>query len=390
LQPDAPLPQVLLTAYDADDTDRDGIETSSDCNDIDPSVYPGADQRCDGVNNDCDDPAWPALPTNESDADGDGRMICAGDCDDANAATYPGAVETNDGFDNQCPGDPGYGAADEISGDARIGTEGDRDRISWPEQPGATRYEVVRATSPRFESDCQSFSTDVPWISDSEEPPSGSSFFYLVRVIAPFTGSWGLDDEGVERSGICPGPEVDQSNLISTGNIVLSRDQVVGQTLTVGVSGTLVGIEFAPLLDSGSPSDELAIEIRDAGGALLGTSSILASAFPPGSGIIPDPLLLDATGAGYFDVSELGVHVIAGQTISFTLVPHFAPGVCNPITHKCTSGKIGRPCFSNFECDKSFRAGESNQDAYTGGAELVNGVPSSYFDLAFKTIVSPP
>ena len=42
-----------------------------------PNVYPGAPQLCDGKNNDCSAPGWPAVPGNEVDADGDGFRVCA-------------------------------------------------------------------------------------------------------------------------------------------------------------------------------------------------------------------------------------------------------------------------------------------------------------------------
>ncbi|MCP3980573.1 MAG: hypothetical protein GY716_14820 [bacterium] len=51
-----------------------------DCDDSDASVYPGAPEVCDGVNNDCHDPFWPELTgTGEEDDDGDGVPACAGD-----------------------------------------------------------------------------------------------------------------------------------------------------------------------------------------------------------------------------------------------------------------------------------------------------------------------
>ena len=51
-----------------------------------------------------------------SDADCDG-VLSNIDCDDSNPSTFPGAPEISDGIDNQCPGDPGYGAVDETFGD---------------------------------------------------------------------------------------------------------------------------------------------------------------------------------------------------------------------------------------------------------------------------------
>jgi formylglycine-generating enzyme required for sulfatase activity len=56
-----------------------------------------------------------------TDADGDGygdpaTVLCPhpeSDCDDNHATVYPGAPELCDGLDNQCAGDPGYGSIDE-------------------------------------------------------------------------------------------------------------------------------------------------------------------------------------------------------------------------------------------------------------------------------------
>jgi len=60
-------------------------------------------------------------PTSCYDADGDGYgnpavEICPypeSDCEDSLNAVYPGAEEICDGIDNQCPGDIGYGEIDE-------------------------------------------------------------------------------------------------------------------------------------------------------------------------------------------------------------------------------------------------------------------------------------
>ncbi|MFN7143754.1 MAG: MopE-related protein [Myxococcota bacterium] len=110
------------TGADAVDADEDGHDAAVDCDDADPAVYPGADERCDGVDNDCDDtvdeddatdaPLWYA----DIDADGVGDVTnstaaCAqpathvstsGDCDDGDAANFPGNVEVCDGADNDC------------------------------------------------------------------------------------------------------------------------------------------------------------------------------------------------------------------------------------------------------------------------------------------------
>jgi len=62
------------------DADADGFGAACDCDDVNASVYPGAPQICDGINNDCGDPTWPVVPVNERDPDGDLVPECADNC----------------------------------------------------------------------------------------------------------------------------------------------------------------------------------------------------------------------------------------------------------------------------------------------------------------------
>lgn len=187
------------------DDDGDGLsECGGDCDDGRATVFPGAAQICDGINNDCADPSWPILPPAEGDADGDGFMACGGDCDDADPSTHPGAPETNDGRDNQCPGEPGSGSVDEISGDCGFHDPDDPTLYSWPPQPGASAYRIARSPVPDFSSGCVVFDAAAAiWI-DPDPPPLSGAHYYLVRSIAPLAGSWGTDSTGRERAPACP------------------------------------------------------------------------------------------------------------------------------------------------------------------------------------------
>jgi hypothetical protein len=72
--------RALLAAWDLSDEDLDGEPDGSDCDDGSPDVYPGAPQLCNGVNDDCSDPMYPAPPADEDDDDGDGLLDCEDNC----------------------------------------------------------------------------------------------------------------------------------------------------------------------------------------------------------------------------------------------------------------------------------------------------------------------
>ena len=82
------------------DADGDEYGTCDDCDDSNPTIYPGAPEQCNGVDDDCD-----GVTTDEDiDEDGDGFTPCEGDCNDLNEWGYPGAPELCNGLDDDCDG----------------------------------------------------------------------------------------------------------------------------------------------------------------------------------------------------------------------------------------------------------------------------------------------
>jgi len=149
----------------------------------------------------------PCLPENSQDLDGDGQLppeMGGTDCNDDNDTIYSGAPEINDGIDNQCPGAPGYGTIDEISGTSGFYHPGDKTKFTWHTQAGASSYNVARSDRPDFAGECTVVLTAVGTFTDPGEPLPDRAFYYLVSAAAPHVGSWGKGSAGAERAVLCP------------------------------------------------------------------------------------------------------------------------------------------------------------------------------------------
>ncbi|HND31304.1 MAG TPA: putative metal-binding motif-containing protein, partial [Myxococcota bacterium] len=107
------------------------VDDATDCNDGDAGIFPGAGERCNGVDDNCDGTVDEATATDATewflDDDGDafgdpsqgltaceappGYEAASGDCDDQDREVHPGAPERCDSRDNNCDGQTDESAA---------------------------------------------------------------------------------------------------------------------------------------------------------------------------------------------------------------------------------------------------------------------------------------
>jgi hypothetical protein len=97
------------------------VTDSSDCNDGNAAVHPGATETCNGVDDNCDGQIDEGVKTTfyaDADSDGygnpsvtvqactkpSGYVVNNTDCNDSNAAVHPGATEICNGADDNCDG----------------------------------------------------------------------------------------------------------------------------------------------------------------------------------------------------------------------------------------------------------------------------------------------
>ena len=158
------------------DADGDGFTGLEDCNDDDGLIFPGADELCDGVDNNCDDVIDEGTAVDVTawyvDGDGDGYGDSAGeaalaceagtgqvadntDCDDANGDVNPGATEVCDDadIDEDCDGNADDADTEGAEGKTTVYPDVDGDTFGDSSDAG-TDYCDPPADSVTDNTDC--------------------------------------------------------------------------------------------------------------------------------------------------------------------------------------------------------------------------------------------
>jgi hypothetical protein len=177
------------------DADGDGVASiacgGADCDDTDPSRFPGNVEVCDpdGHDDDCDPST---VGTRDLDGDGFSSALCCNgstcalDCDDSRRGTNPSVPEVCDGLDNDCDGAVDEGLLVELFRDADhdgVGISAAR-ALACPGTPGFASVAgdcddtraSVRPTAPEIcdalDNDCDGTTDEhtvaVPWYVDAD------------------------------------------------------------------------------------------------------------------------------------------------------------------------------------------------------------------------------
>ncbi len=207
------------------DIDTDLSLSCVDCDDNDPLNTPGGIELCDGQDNDCnqlDDYLNPGVGGQEIDGDGDGVVACA-DCDDSNAANFPGNIEFCDGFDNDCNGsadfDPTYGEFD-TDGDGVL-------RCAECDDGDADNYPGNAETCDNQDNDCDGIVDEndaidaSTWHRDEDEDGYGNPTLTTVACTLP-SGYVGDDSDcddqddnvNVDGTELCDGIDNDCNDAV--------------------------------------------------------------------------------------------------------------------------------------------------------------------------------
>jgi plastocyanin len=246
------------------DTDGDGVPDVDDCDPYDASVYPGAPELADGLDNDCDGVVDEGTDT--VDDDGDGYSEDEGDCDDENLNVNPGETEIANGVDDNCDGtiDEGTDTFDD-DGDGYSEDEGDCDDSNSSVNPGA-----VEVADNGIDDDCDGITDPDDGGEEIEFDPIFTELEIVMETVTngemTTTAELGGEAANELRYGLwwlyemMTGGEMDEANATINVTVVAAfitlmsggQEEVDSGFQLNGVSGAVV-----PGIPSVSPMDAL-------------------------------------------------------------------------------------------------------------------------------------
>ncbi len=212
------------------DADLDGSCAADDCDDDDADVFPGADERCNDADDDCDgETDEGVLAVYYLDEDGDGYgdpdpvEACeppggtadnGADCNDADANAHPGAEERANGEDDDCDGEVDEGV---VVGDLAVTLRWSAKGVVVGIENGSGGYDFGMA---------ETGAGDLGWFGEScvlgEEP-------------------WGMPDYGYD---ICHGLGATGGEVVHVSDIDDADDGSTLFTDTIAAAGNITYVLF--------------------------------------------------------------------------------------------------------------------------------------------------
>ena len=292
------------------------VSVATDCDDRDAGVYPGAPERCNGEDDDCDGGIDEDLAvTWYADADADGwgdaadsvddcaqpphTSALAGDCDETDPGVHPDAVEICDGVDQDCDGaaDNGF----DLDGDGFLAGEGCEEvgDLDCDDGDAAVHPDAEEICGDGIDQNCEGTDADCAF---------GSAFGLAGatgRVDGPSASAWagrGLDAGDMDGDGLADLLVGAMGYDGGRGIAGLTSGPIVG-THTFGEGATLT----SPEASGGAGRDVAVGDVDGDGLADLFVGIPYDSAVAPGGGayLVYGPVR-GARSLGEADASVLG------------------------------------------------------------------------------------